>query len=112
MSHQGESLLQEFQHFLERLQYGINKGLDNNLVTIDIKKAMEVHLNVKDVKKKVLTTFEIKDKVKRVPIAFVIKEEVEEPEGIEIVQKKVNLNCIPKLVQEYNIKYLNYLYYR
>jgi hypothetical protein len=27
MSHQGESLLQEFQHFLERLQSRINKGL-------------------------------------------------------------------------------------
>jgi hypothetical protein len=112
MSHQGESLLQEFQHFLERLQSGINKGLDNNLVTIYIKKAMEVHLNVRDVKKKIPTTFEIKDKIKRVPIAFVIKEEVEEPEGIEIVHKKVNLSGIPNLVQEYNIKYLNYLYYR
>ncbi len=59
MSHQGESLLQEFQHFSERLQFGINKGLDNNLVTIDIKKAMEVHLNARDVKKEVLTIIEI-----------------------------------------------------
>jgi hypothetical protein len=62
MSHQGESLLQEFQHFLERLQYGINKGLDNNLVTIDIKKAMEVHLNVKDVKKEVKLHLKLKIK--------------------------------------------------
>jgi hypothetical protein len=68
---------------------------------------MEVHPNIKDVKKEVLTTFKIKDKVERILIAFVIKEEVEEPKGIKIVQKKVNLSGIPKLVQEYYIKYLN-----
>jgi hypothetical protein len=63
MSHQGEGLLQKFQHFIERLQSGINKGLDNNLVAIQIKKAVEVHPNSRDVKKKVLTTFEIMKKV-------------------------------------------------
>jgi hypothetical protein len=85
MSRQGESLLQEFQHFLERLQFGINKGLNSNLVTITTKKIMEIHLNVRDVKKEVLTTFQIKDKIEIVPIAFVVKEEVEEPEGIKIM---------------------------
>jgi hypothetical protein len=39
MSHQGESSLQKFQHVIEWLQYGINKGLDNNLLTTDIKEA-------------------------------------------------------------------------
>ncbi len=63
-------------------------------------------------KKEVLTTFEIKDKVERVPIAFVVKEEVEKPKGTKIMQKNINLNGIPKLIQEYNIKYLNYLYHR
>jgi hypothetical protein len=46
-------------------------------------------------------------KAKRVPIAFVVKEEVEKLEGIEIVQKKINLSSIPKLIQKYNIKYSN-----
>jgi hypothetical protein len=66
---------------------------------------MEAHPNVKDVKKKIFTTFEIKNKIERVPIAFLIKKEVEEHEGIEILQKTVNLSGIPKLVQEYNIKH-------
>jgi len=78
MSHQGESLFQEFGHLFKRLQFGINKGLDNNFVTINIKKVVEVHLNVRDVKKEILITFEIKDKVKIVHIAFIVKEEVKE----------------------------------
>jgi hypothetical protein len=111
MSHQGESLLQEFQHFLERLQSKINKGLNNNLIITNIKKAIEIHPNARDVKKKILIMFEIWEKIEQVPIAFVVKEEVEELKGIEIVQKKVDLSGIPKLVQEYNIKYLNSFYY-
>jgi hypothetical protein len=63
------------------------------------------------VKKEFLITFEIRKKIGRIPIAFVIKEEVEEFEGIELVHKKVDLSGIPKLVQKYNIKYSNYLYY-
>jgi hypothetical protein len=47
------------------------------------------------------------EKVERVPNAFVVKEEVEKLKGIEIVQKKIDLSSIPKLVQEYNIKYSN-----
>jgi hypothetical protein len=60
MPHQGGSLLYEFQCFLERLQDGINKGLDNNLVTIEIKKVIEVNPNAREVKKEVPTTFKIK----------------------------------------------------
>jgi hypothetical protein len=78
MSHQGESLFQKFEHFLKILQFGINKGLDNNFVTINIKKVVEVHPNVRDVKKEILITFEIKDKVKIVHSAFVVKEEIKE----------------------------------
>jgi hypothetical protein len=85
MSHQGESLLQKFQHFLKRLQSRINKGLDSNLVTTKIKKAVKLHLNARDVKKEILITFEIKKKVERFPITFVVKEEVEELEGTKIV---------------------------
>jgi uncharacterized protein (DUF1786 family) len=63
------------------------------------------------VKKKVLITFENKEIVERFPITFVVKEEVEELEEIEIVQKKVNMSGIPKVIQKYNIKYSNYFYY-
>jgi hypothetical protein len=61
MSDQGESSLQEFQHFFKRLQFGINKGLNNNLITTEIKKAVEINPNAKDVKREVLITFEIKE---------------------------------------------------
>jgi hypothetical protein len=60
MSHQGESSLQEFQYFLERLQFGVNKGLNNNLIP-KIKKAIEINPNARDVKGEVLITFEIKE---------------------------------------------------
>jgi len=66
----------------EKLQFRINKGLDNNLITTYIKKVVEVHPNARDVKKEVPITFEIREKLERVPIAFVIKEEVEELKGI------------------------------
>jgi len=85
MSHQSESSIQEFQHFLKRLYSRINKGLDNNLITTKSKKVVEVHLNAKDVKKEVLITFEIREKVEKVPIAFIIKEEIEKFERIELV---------------------------
>jgi len=41
MSHHNESSMQEFQHFFKWLRSGINKGLDNNLITIKIKNAVE-----------------------------------------------------------------------
>jgi len=55
--------LQKFQHFLEGLQFRINKGLNSNLITIEIKKTIEVDHNAGDVKKEVFITFEIKEKV-------------------------------------------------
>ncbi len=81
MSHQGESSLQEFQHFLERLHSKINKESNNILITTKIKKVVDIHPNAKDVKKKILM-FEIREKVEKNPIAFVVNEEVEELEGI------------------------------
>ncbi len=74
--------MQNFQYFLEGLQFRINKGLDSNLITIEIKKTIEVDHNAGDVKKEVFITFEIKEKVEIIPIAFILKEEVEELEGI------------------------------
>jgi hypothetical protein len=65
MSHQGESELQEFQSFFLKLQFGINKGLNNNLATIEIKKVIEIDLNTREVKKEILVAFEIKEEVKR-----------------------------------------------
>jgi hypothetical protein len=111
MSHQGESELQEFQSFLKILQVGINKGLQNNLITTEIKKVIEVDLDTKEVKKEVPVTFEIKEEVKGVFITLVVKKEIEELEKLDIVQKMPNMNGIPKLVQMYTIKYSNYLYY-
>jgi hypothetical protein len=70
------------------LQFGTNKGLDNNLITTEIKEVIEIHPNSRDMKKKVITTFEIMEKVEKVPIAFVVKEEVEKFERIKIVPKK------------------------
>jgi hypothetical protein len=102
--------MQEFQHVLKILQSRINKKLNSNLITIKIKNAIEVHLNARDMEKEVIITFEIRERV-GVPIAFAVKEEVEMLEGIEKMQEKVDISGIPKLVQEYNIKYLKYLYY-
>jgi hypothetical protein len=75
-----------------------------------MKNAIEIYPNARDVKKKIITTFEIKERI-GVPIAFAVKEEVEELEGIKKVQEKVDVSGISKLIQEYNIKYLKYLYY-
>jgi hypothetical protein len=81
--------------FLERLQYGINKGLDNNLVTIEIKNVIEVNPNAMEVKKEIPTTFKITEEVKKVLITFVVKKEVKEFEEIKTMQTKTILNGIP-----------------
>ncbi len=52
-----------FNIFFKRLQYGINKGLDNNLIITKVKKAVKINHNARDVKKEVIITFEIKEKV-------------------------------------------------
>jgi len=102
--------MQKFQHILKILQSRINKKLNSNLIIAKIKNVVKVHLNAKDVKKEVIITFEIRERV-GVPIEFTVKEEVEMLEGIEKMQENVDISGIPKLVQEYNIKYLKYLYY-
>jgi len=51
--------------------------------------------------KKVFITFEIMEKVERVPIVFCSQR------GSRNSGKKKDLSNIPKLVQEYNIKYSN-----
>ncbi len=109
-SHHSESSMQKFQHILKILQSRINKKLNSNLIIAKIKNVVKVHLNAKDVKKEVIITFEIRERV-GVPIEFTVKEEVEMLEGIEKMQENVDISGIPKLVQEYNIKYLKYLYY-
>jgi hypothetical protein len=62
--------LQEFQSFFFKLQFGINKGLNNNLATIEIKKVIEIDLNTREVKKEILVAFEIKEEVKGVLITI------------------------------------------
>jgi len=57
----------------------------------------------------VLSTFEIKKEVEIVIPTFPIK--LKQVEDDEVMQKKVELNGITKLVQEYIDKYLNYIYY-
>jgi hypothetical protein len=59
--------------------------------------------------KVILSTFEIKKEVKIVIPTFAIK--LEHVEGDEVMQKKVELNGITKLMQEYIDKYSNYIYY-
>ncbi len=98
MSHQVKILLQEFQFFLERLQYWIDMGLEINLVTIDIKKEIEIDFNAREVKIEIPITFDIKEEVEVVPITFVIKNKVEKLEKMKVMQEKPNLTNIPKLI--------------
>ncbi len=97
MSHQLGSLLQEFQYFKKKLQSMINRGLETNLVTIEITKEIGVNFNAKEVKIEVLIRFEIKEKVEVVLITFAIKEEVDRFDEVEIVKIKLDLTSIPKL---------------
>ncbi len=85
MSHQVGSLLQEFQCLKKTLQSMINRGLETNLVTIEITKEIGVNFNAKEVKIEVPITFEIKEKVKVVLLTFAIKEEVDIFEEVELV---------------------------
>ncbi len=78
--------MQEFQSFSERLHNGIRK---RNFTAVGVKK------EVKDIGH---ITIEIKKKVEVIFIPFKIKKEIEELGKIEIVQKKVDLNSIPKLI--------------
>lgn len=62
-----------FNVFLERLQFGINKGLKIYLPTTQIKKEIELDYNAREVKIKVFATFEIKEEVEVVLITSEIK---------------------------------------
>jgi hypothetical protein len=75
----------------------INRGLETNLVTIEITKEIGVNFNAKEVKIEVLIRFEIKEKVEVVLITFAIKEEVDRFDEVEIVKIKLDLTSIPKL---------------
>jgi ArsR family metal-binding transcriptional regulator len=86
-------LLQKFESFLQRLPNVINKGLDGELVASKIK---EVKVKRTEEVQIVLPTFETKKEVETVILAFAIK--LEHVEEEEVVQKKAELNGIPKLM--------------
>ncbi len=70
MSQEIWSLLHKFESFLKRLQNGINKGLDGELVASKIK---EVEVKKKEKVEAILPTFEIKEEVEIMIPPFVIK---------------------------------------
>ncbi len=86
-------MLQKFESFLQRLPNVINKGLDGELVASKIK---EVKVKRTEEVQIVLPTFETKKEVETVILAFAIK--LEHVEEEEVVQKKAELNGIPKLM--------------
>ncbi len=106
MSQEAKNSLQKFESFLDRLQNGINKGLNCELVTSKIK---EVEVKREEEVKIVLPTSEIKKKLKIVIPAFIVK--LKQGVEDEVVQKKAKLNGIPKLAQEYTDKHSNYIYF-
>ncbi len=85
--------MQKFESFLRRLPSVINKGLDGELVASKIK---EVEVKREKEVQTVLPTFEIKEEVETMILAFAIK--LEHVEEEEVVQRKAELNGIPKLV--------------
>jgi len=103
MSSLATSSLQEFQPFLERLQGGINKKLDLELVAIEVKHEVNGIVHVvfelrEEVEETICVEIEIKEKVED-PTTFGIKQEVEyELQDLRIVLEKVDLSGIPKLV--------------
>jgi hypothetical protein len=73
MSYEVRSLLHEFQCFLERLQFGVNRGLEVYSAITKIKKEIKIDYNAREVKIKVFAKFEIKEQVYVVLITFEIK---------------------------------------
>jgi hypothetical protein len=68
------SSLQEFQSFLERLQGGINKKIDLNLVAIEVKQEVDNIIHVvfelrKEVEETIFVEIEIKEKIEN-PTTF------------------------------------------
>ncbi len=92
MSHQIKSYLQNFQYFLKRVQFGINKGLELFLATTEIKKEVEINFDAIEVKIEVPITLEMKEDVKIIFITFAIKEKVEKLKDVEIIYKKISSN--------------------
>jgi len=70
MSQEIGNLLQKFENFLKRLQSGINKGLDGELVASKIK---EVKVKKEEEVKAIFLTFDTKKEVETVIPTFVIK---------------------------------------
>jgi hypothetical protein len=103
------SSLQKFQSFLERLQGGINKRVDLDLVAIEVKKEVNgivpIVFNLrKEVEETICVEIEINEKVEN-PTTFGIKQEVEfELQDLGILLEKADLIGMPKLVQEYTNK--------
>jgi hypothetical protein len=94
---QARKNLQEFLIFLEILQVRIKKEVQIDLATIGVKKEEEYI---------VVVVNGIKEEIKVVHVALETKHEVEGLKKVGILKKKkANLNCIIKLMQEYNLKY-------
>jgi len=70
MSQEIGNLLQKFEIFLKRLQSGINKGLDGELVASKIK---EVKVKKEEEVEAIFLTFDTKKEVETVIPTFVIK---------------------------------------
>jgi hypothetical protein len=70
MSQEIGNLLQKFENFLKRLQSGINKGLDGELVASKIK---EVKVKKEEEVEAIFLTFDTKKEVETVIPTFVIK---------------------------------------
>jgi hypothetical protein len=116
MSDLTASSMQKFQSFLERLQGGINKKVNLNLVAIEIKKEVDGIVLVvfelrKEVEETICVEIEIKEMVEDLT-TFGIRQEVEyELQDLGIMATKAYLSGIPKLLQEYTNKYSQYFYY-
>jgi hypothetical protein len=88
---------------LERLQGGINKKIDLDLVAIEVKQKVDGIVLVvfelrKEVEETICVEIEIKGKVED-PTTFGIKQEVEfELQDLRIVLEKADLSGISKLV--------------
>jgi hypothetical protein len=70
MSQEVGSSLQKFESFLDRLQNGINKGLDCELVASKIK---EVEVKIEEEVETIFSTSETKEELEIVNPTFAIK---------------------------------------
>ncbi len=70
ISYEARSLLQKFESSLKRLQIGIDKRLDGELVASKIN---EVQVKRENKIKTIISAFEIKEEVKTMILTFAIK---------------------------------------